>query len=49
VRNRLTVYQKQTAPLLDWYTGKGLLVSVQGAGSIADIGRRVQHATRRPQ
>jgi adenylate kinase len=49
VRNRLTVYQKQTAPLLDWYTGKGLLVSIQGAGSIADIGRRVQDATRRPQ
>jgi adenylate kinase len=49
VRNRLTVYQKQTAPLLDWYTGKGLLVSIQGAGTIADIGRRVQDAARRPQ
>ena len=49
VRNRLTVYQKQTAPLLDWYTGKGLLSSIQGAGSIADIGRRVKDAARRPQ
>ena len=49
VRNRLQVYQKQTAPLLDWYTGKGLLASIQGAGSIADINRRVNDAARRRQ
>lgn len=49
VRNRLAVYQKQTAPLLDWYTGKGLLASIQGAGSIVDIGRRVKHAVEKPQ
>jgi adenylate kinase len=49
VRNRLTVYHKQTAPLLDWYGGKGLLGSIQGAGTIADISRRVKDAARRPQ
>jgi adenylate kinase len=49
VRNRLSVYRKQTAPLLDWYAGKGLLGSIQGIGSIADISRRVKDATRRPQ
>jgi adenylate kinase len=49
VRNRLSVYHKQTAPLLDWYTGKGLLTSIQGAGSIADIGGRVKDAAGRPQ
>ena len=49
VRNRLSVYHRQTAPLLDWYTGKGLLTSIQGAGSIAEIGRRVKDAARRPQ
>ena len=49
VRNRLAVYHKQTAPLLDWYTGKGLLASIQGAGSIAEISRRVKDAAgRRP-
>jgi adenylate kinase len=49
VRNRLQVYRKQTAPLLDWYTGKELLASIQGAGSIADINRRVKDAARRRQ
>jgi len=46
VRNRLQVYQKQTAPLLDWYAGKGLLASIQGAGSIAEINERVKTAAR---
>lgn len=46
VRNRLDVYAKQTAPLLDWYLGKDLLASVKGEGTIDDIGRRVQHAVR---
>jgi adenylate kinase len=49
VRNRLKVYQMQTAPLLEWYTGKGLLVSIQGAGTIADINRRVKDAARKPR
>jgi adenylate kinase len=46
VRNRLGVYQKQTAPLLDWYAGKGLLGSIRGEGSIEEIARRVQDAAR---
>jgi adenylate kinase len=49
VRNRLNVYRKQTAPLLDWYTGKGLLRTIEGTGSIAEIGQRVKDAARRPQ
>jgi adenylate kinase len=47
VRNRLTVYNRQTAPLLDWYAGKGLLASIKGEGAIEDIGQRVQDAARR--
>jgi len=47
VRNRLQVYQEQTAPLLDWYTGKGLLASIQGAGTIGEINERVKVAARR--
>ena len=46
VRNRLNVYTQQTAPLLDWYTGKGLLASISGEGAIEAIGRRVQDAAR---
>ena len=46
VRNRLNVYRKQTAPLLDWYTGKGLLASIRGEGTIEDIAHRVQDAAR---
>ena len=44
VRNRLAVYARQTAPLLDWYRGRGLLVSVAGEGAIADIRRGVREA-----
>jgi adenylate kinase len=49
VRNRLNVYRKQTAPLLDWYADKDLLGTIQGAGAIAEISRRVQDAARRSQ
>ena len=37
VRHRLQVYGNQTAPLLDWYRGKGLLTSVKGEGAIDGI------------
>jgi adenylate kinase len=37
VRERLTVYNKQTAPLIDYYQKKGLLRSVEGVGPIDRI------------
>jgi adenylate kinase len=37
IRNRLDVYEKSTAPLIDYYGGKGILKSVKGEGSIDDI------------
>jgi len=37
IKNRLDVYQKSTAPLIDYYNGKGILKSVEGTGSIDDI------------
>jgi adenylate kinase len=46
VRHRLGVYTRQTAPLLDWYRGRGLLVGVAGEGPIADIRRGVRDAAR---
>jgi adenylate kinase len=47
VRNRLGAYRTQTAPLLEWYAARALLVTVEGEGAIADITRRVQDAARR--
>jgi adenylate kinase len=41
IRQRLNVYNKQTKPLLDFYTKKKLLHSVHGIGSIDDIFERV--------
>ena len=44
VRNRLTVYNKQTAPLISYYQGKGALKSVDGLGSIDDVLTRITDA-----
>ena len=30
VRNRLDVYEKSTAPLIDYYAGKDVLVKIDG-------------------
>jgi adenylate kinase len=37
VKNRLMVYQKQTAPLIDYYKRKKLLVEIDASPSIKDI------------
>jgi adenylate kinase len=37
IRERLTVYNKQTAPLVDYYEKKGLLRRVKGVGPIGEI------------
>ena len=34
VRNRLVVYHRQTSPLIDYYTQKGVLVKIDGQKSI---------------
>jgi len=44
VRHRLEVYARQTAPLLDYYRGRGLLSSVKGAGDMATIGAAIRKA-----
>ena len=41
IKNRLDVYKKSTAPLIDYYNGKGILKSVEGTGSIDDIFNKV--------
>lgn len=37
IQKRLEVYTQQTAPLIDYYSGKGILKSLSGTGSIDDI------------
>lgn len=37
VRNRLEVYKKQTAPLIDYYQKKELLVEVDGEQELSDV------------
>ncbi len=44
VRNRLEVYEEQTAPLVDLYRRRGLLVVANGAGEIDAITDRVLEA-----
>jgi len=49
VRNRLSVYRQQTTPVVDYYRARGLLVEVDGLGSIKQINQRlVQGLARTP-
>jgi adenylate kinase len=41
IKKRLDVYETQTAPLIKYYSKKGILKTVQGIGSIDDIFRKV--------
>ena len=41
IMNRLKVYQSSTAPLIDYYKGKGLLSSINGVGAMGDILQRM--------
>ncbi len=42
IRNRLKVYREQTAPLIDYYTAKGLLVEINGVGDINEITKKIE-------
>jgi adenylate kinase len=44
VRNRLNVYREQTAPLVAYYRGKGLLRSVDGMASVEDVTAAIRRA-----
>jgi adenylate kinase len=44
VANRLKVYEKQTAPLVDYYRDRNLLREVDGVGAIDEIRARVVSA-----
>ena len=44
VRNRLAVFRKDTAPLIEWYAARKLLVRVDGTGAADDVANRVVQA-----
>jgi len=44
VRQRLTVYADQTAPLIRFYEGRGLLRRIAGTGEISEIFARMVHS-----
>jgi adenylate kinase len=41
IKKRLEEYQAKTAPLIDYYKGKGILHSINGTGSIDEIFAKV--------
>lgn len=44
IRRRQEVYVEQTAPLVDVYTERGLLVRVDGMGSVDEVTARIEAA-----
>jgi adenylate kinase len=44
IRNRLEVYEKQTAPLVDYYKKRGLLKTVAATGEMDDVYARLKKA-----
>lgn len=42
VKNRLAIYVEQTAPVMDYYAGKGILSQVYGVGSIDQVFQRIR-------
>ncbi len=46
VQNRLDVYARQTAPLVGYYAGHGLLVGIDATGQVDDVTGRALEALR---
>ncbi len=41
VTTRINVYQEQTEPLIDYYTGKGIIIDIDGERPIAEVGKDI--------
>ena len=46
VKSRLKVYFAETAPLIDYYTGAGKLLEIDGEGDIEEINKRIINAVK---
>jgi adenylate kinase len=44
VRNRMQVFKQQTAPLIEYYRKQGILVELDGLGSVEEVGQRIDGA-----
>jgi adenylate kinase len=44
IRRRLDVYDEQTAPLIDIYAARGLVVMINGLGEIQEVTDRIIEA-----
>jgi len=42
IRERLAVYDRNTAPLVDYYERRGILVRVDGTGSVDEVTERIE-------
>ncbi len=47
IKERLQVYFKETASLIDYYAKAGKLLEVDGVGEVAAVGRRITQALRK--
>ena len=48
IRDRLRVYGDWTAPVLEHYRGRGLLIEVDGRGAPGEVAERIGRALRKP-
>ena len=44
IRRRLEVYEEQTAPLIDIYAARGIVVRIDGLGEVAEVTDRILEA-----
>ncbi len=42
IRNRLHVYEKNTAPLIEFYEERGILLRIDGTGTVDEVTERVE-------
>jgi adenylate kinase len=42
IRNRLRVYEENTAPLIDFYEARGILLRIDGTGTVDEVTERVE-------
>jgi adenylate kinase len=46
IRERQAIYRRETAPLTEVYSGRGLLVQVDGMGTVDEVFERITAALR---
>ena len=44
IARRLQVFEAQTAPLIDVYAGRGMVLKIDGLGAVADVTNRITEA-----